>query len=526
LAAVGVIVAGQSLAVAADTNPQPIDFTHNVLGAPAPDSSAQFGTAPKVKTGTAICTTATSTDANVNTDCTQATVGPHNETSIAVNPTNPLNMIGGANDYQLALNPDGHLSETILSQAHVTFDGGQTWSMYPVVSNSAYGASGDPSLAFDANGHAYYSTLGFKFVSSGNGLNPDVLVSNSGDGGKTWSVVRVALGSGVFTSPGDSLDKEYVAAWGNGNAIVTYTDFLQNQKGNFVSATVFSSVTHDGGQTWSASSVISGGLTLATFSTPVVTADGRVFVSFTNTTDLTTGRDDIEIVEVNPSTGARIAGPSKVATIIDGNTDYPIVFGRQVYQDSVFRNGDPVSLAADPTNGGHLAAVWSDMRNSTLPAPTDPYQATTNSDVVVSQSFDHGQTWSAPQALTIPNDQFMPWGAYDRSGLLRIGFFDRSYDPANHMYGYTVATETSAGSLTFTTTQVTTTLSDPTQGDRWFARTVNPAFPHATAFMGDYSNIAATADGGVVAFWTDMRTDATFRGITRKGQDAFFAKTA
>jgi hypothetical protein len=144
----------------------------------------------------------------------------------------------------------------------------------------------------------------------------------------------------------------------------------------------------------------------------------------------------------------------------------------------------------------------------------------------VSQSFDHGQTWSAPQALTIPNDQFMPWGAYDRSGLLRIGFFDRSYDPANHMYGYTVATETSAGSLTFTTTQVTTTLSDPTQGDRWFARTVNPAFPHATAFMGDYSNIAATADGGVVAFWTDMRTDATFRGITRKGQDAFFAKTA
>jgi len=28
------------------------------------------------------------------------------------------------------------------------------------------------------------------------------------------------------------------------------------------------------------------------------------------------------------------------------------------------------------------------MRNSTLPAPTNPYATTTNSDVIVSQSFD------------------------------------------------------------------------------------------------------------------------------------------
>ena len=61
---------------------------------------------------------------------------PHNETSIAVNPTDPTNMIGGANDYQLAINPGGHVSESVLSRAHVTFDGGRTWSMYPIYSNS------------------------------------------------------------------------------------------------------------------------------------------------------------------------------------------------------------------------------------------------------------------------------------------------------------------------------------------------------------------------------------------------------
>ena len=86
------------------------------------------------------------------------------------------------------------MSETVLSRAHVTFDGGQTWSMYPLYSNSAYQATGDPALAFDAAGHAYYATLGFRFVGPTNATNPDVLVANSGDGGKTWNVERVAHG--------------------------------------------------------------------------------------------------------------------------------------------------------------------------------------------------------------------------------------------------------------------------------------------------------------------------------------------
>jgi len=510
----------------ADDNVQPVDFTHNTVDAPAPVAGAVFGTAPAVKTGTAICTTATQLTANVNTDCETASAGPHNETSIAVNPANPQNMIGGVNDYQLGLNSGGHVTETILSRAHVTFDGGKTWSMFPVFSNSAYQATGDPALAFDASGHAYYGTLGFRFVGPGNAQNPDILVSNSGDGGKTWNVARVAAGSGVETSVGDLLDKEYVAAWGTGNAIVTYGDFRLGQKGALISARIFSSVTHDGGSTWSKPVVISGSLDQAFVAVPAVAADGRIFVSFLNTTDLATGRDDYEVVQVSPATGAAVAGPVKVATVIDGATDYPVALGRQTYQDSLFRTWAAGNVAADPTNPAHLAVVWSDMRDSPTPAPRDPYTAKTNSDVIVSQSFDRGATWSAPSALKLAGDQFMPWGAYDRSGRLRIGTFDRSVDPANHLYGYSLATERASGALTFTTAVISTATSDPTTGDRWFARTVNTAFPFATAFLGDYGNIAAAADGGVVAYWTDMRNDATFAGRTGHGEDAFFAKTS
>jgi hypothetical protein len=509
------------LPATADEDPQPVDFTHNATDAPAPVAGAVFGSGPATKTGHAICTTPTQTGANVNTDCEG--VNPHNETSIAVNPTNPANMIGGANDYQLAINPGGHLSESILSRAHVTFDGGRTWSEYPLYSNSAYQATGDPSVAFDAGGHAYYATLGFRFVGPVSSTSPDVLVANSGDSGRTWRVSRVAAGSGNATSVGDFLDKEYIAAWGDGNAIVTYGDFRDVQKGTTVSARIYASVTHDAGATWSKPVVISGALDQAFVSVPTVASDGRIYVAFLDTTDTTTGRDTYEVVEVSPATGARVAGPFAVARVIDGATDYPMALGRQTYQDSLFRTWAAGNITADPTKPAHLAVVWSDMRNSVLPAPSDPYAAKTNSDVIVSQSTDRGRTWSAPKALTLRNDQFMPWGAYDTGGRLRIGTFDRSISGANHVYGYTLATESTPGSTGFTTRLVSTARSQPTRDDRWFANTVNPAFPFATSFLGDYSNIAATPSGGVVAYWTDMRKQACFAGRCGHGEDAYFA---
>jgi hypothetical protein len=250
-----------------------------------------------------------------------------------------------------------------------------------------------------------------------------------------------------------------------------------------------------------------------------------VYVSFMNFAEpTTTGRDQYLVVRVDPATGHRVAGPWKVSLIYDGFTDMPIAGGRQTYQDSQFRSWSFGNIAADPTTAGHLAVVWYDMRNSTLPAPADPYAATTNSDVIVSQSWNGGVTWSAPKALTVARDQFQGWAAYDTDGLLRIGFFDRSYDAANHKYGYTLATESSSGSLTFAMSQLTTVLSDPTKNDRWFSgATPNPAFPHPTTFLGDYSGIAANPAGGVVAVWTDMRESITFAGRTGADEDMFFA---
>ena len=254
-----------------------------------------------------ICSTA-STDPNVNTDCEGN--APHNETSIAINPTNPQNMIGSANDYQLKLSAGGTVNETTYSRAHVTMDGGQTWTTYPVP-YKGYVATGDPGVAFDASGNAYLSTLGFVWSQGGPlGTNPDILVSTSTDGGMTWSkATAVAHGSGAWNSVGLFNDKPYLTAWGDGNAIVTWTEFNDGIGGSYINSPIYASLTHNGGKTWSAPAEISGsaafclGISSPTAcdqdqgSTPVVAADGSIYVSFLSTRETTNYSDYYLVVD-------------------------------------------------------------------------------------------------------------------------------------------------------------------------------------------------------------------------------------
>ena len=311
----GVIVAAVSISVLAlspalayaDDEPQPVDFTHNVRRSGS-GGRRSVRLRPRGEDGNSDLH-----DRHANrrqpTPTARRRHRPHNETSIAVNPTTRTNR-RRRERLPARPQPGRPRQRDSASRAHVTFDGGRTWSMYPLFSNSAYQGTGDPALAFDASGHAYYGTLGFRFVGPANATNPDVLVSTSPDGGKTWNTVRVAAGSGNETSVGDLLDKEYVAAWGNGNAIVTYGDFRLGQKGasSRRRSTTRSRMTP---AAWSTPQVISGKPRPGVRLRPVVAADGRIYVAFLNTTDLTTGRDDYEVVEVSPGTGAPVAPRSR-----------------------------------------------------------------------------------------------------------------------------------------------------------------------------------------------------------------------
>lgn len=493
-----------------------------------PVPAAAAARVPAARSGK-LCQRPASHARNVLTSCNQV-ASPHNETAVAVNPHDPRNIIASANDYQF-YGSGSSVTETVLSRAHVSFDGGRSWADFVVPYPPECTGTGDPSLDFDAEGTAYLTTLC--------GDTGGVLVTHSVDGGRQWSAqTLVTPGSATVFN-----DHSTLAAWGHGNVVVTWIPYVVDSSGNLVTVPMKAAVSHDRGAHFGAPHVVSGaapqcvGLTAphacdqAWGNAVDVSGTGELLATFFSTTkyrpdgSTNLGRNFHFAVRLDPTTGARAGGPYFIGKAYDGISthDYPVnVDGRQTLHDSQLRILMQGNIASDPTDPGHFAVVWFDDRSAPHPVSSDPYRAVTDSDIIVSQTRDHGVHWSAPAPIREVGDQFFGWAAYDALGRLRIGYFDRGYDTANHRYGYTVATEARSGTLHFLLTQVTTTLSDPTRGNRWFAVDADPRFPRATRFLGDYSGIATTPDH-VIAVWTDQRIRSCRLGPCGAGQDTFAA---
>ena len=204
---------------------------------------------------TRICTTATQTTPNVSTDC--AELGPHNETSIAVNPTNPHNMIGGANDYQLGLNPGGHVRDSAVAGARDVRrrqDLVRVPALLPAPPTRRPAIRQSPStprarLLCDA---------GLPVRRTENALNPDVAGRQLGRR-RTDVVVSRA-------SPPAAATREAPATCSTRNTSLlgaTATPSSLTATSGWARRAILSGqhlqpVTHDGGKTWSTPHVISG----------------------------------------------------------------------------------------------------------------------------------------------------------------------------------------------------------------------------------------------------------------------------
>ncbi len=237
------------------------------------------------------------------------------------------------------------------------------------------------------------------------------------------------------------------------------------------------------------------------FSTPIVGPDGTVYVSYEN--DQFQGAPNFRnqyLVVRSTNGGKTFTTPVQaVFPLYDGFNDYPMnVDGSQTLSNSQFRMNSAGNLVVDPTSGPgpsstRLYISFSDNRNGGL---TGDYRTvTTNVDVFVSRSDNGGSTWTSPlpalPAALSQNDQFYPWSAVDTSGVLRVSFMDRSYDPSNIQYGYTLTSSTNHGSF-FTSTRVDTGLSNP--NDSRFFTNVGQT-NGKTKFIGDYNGLAIGPDG-------------------------------
>jgi hypothetical protein len=110
---------------------------------------------------------------------------PQDETSVHVNPTNPKNATGGANDYRLGWGTSGF---------YTTSDNGNHWydgiTPFPSLpSGDNLDGGGDPVIMHDRAGATYYVQINFNRTDDTSG----VWVNRSTNGGFTWSRPCVAI---------------------------------------------------------------------------------------------------------------------------------------------------------------------------------------------------------------------------------------------------------------------------------------------------------------------------------------------
>ena len=398
-----------------------------------------------------------------------------NETTIAVDRGNPNTLVGGANDYRL-YEPSENRYDSSGSVYHST-DGGATWTaaFLPglVRANSAapgpYESAGDPAVSAGPAGVFWYSNLLFNRSDNASG----VAASRSTDGGATWTTSFVvqtsaAQGSAVFN------DKEWVAADPNNPnvAYVTWTQFLADG-----TSPIVISKTSDGGATWSALRALLAPNSFSQGSAVQVDSAGTVHVTY-ETFD---GISDVLAYTFSTDGGVSFTPPKPPLPVI---SDIPITGSGSAPWASYRVNSFP-ALAVD---GSSLYSVWADWNGN-------------NADIKMIRSSDGGANWSKPALISQGIDQhFFPAIASYR-GKVYASWFDSAATQALPSNQYTIqgAASADAGATWTAPVTISTATSNASLGNLF-------GFPTCTPnFIGDYSGIAAGADGVAHPLWTDIR---------------------
>ena len=394
------------------------------------------------------------------------------ETPIAVNPANPLQLITGGNDYAC----------TAVRGFWTSNDGGKTWSGACAEEvNGASSGGGDPVVGYDLNGTVYQG--GIDFLSNGEWA---IGVASSTDNGKTWNadVQAVQMGS-------DLSDKPWLEVDTNANSPNKNNLYLSNTMFGANSATtIYVTTSKDGGKTWSsvAASPTAQLPHINQFSELAVGSDGTVYLSYMNCPGGgTTGcAGTTSTMYFQKSTDAGKTWSSQVAigqfTLTpDGNCGN--YYGS--VPNTCARLSNTTSLGVDNSGGA---------RNGQLYFSAFNYNGT-NSQVEVATSTDGGSTWSAPVPVgdsKAKNDQFYGWMSVDSSGNVGVSWMDRRNDPTNISYEEFGAKSTNGGVSFGKNYQLASQPSNPNNDGV------------CGCFIGDYSGSAF--DGKTLhSAWTDTR---------------------
>lgn len=319
-----------------------------------------------------------------------ATTQLQNEEQVAVDPTNPDNLVAVWRDFRLGYRQIGW------GYSH---DGGVSWTDGGLIGGLPYDWNSDPAIVANSSGRFYTVLLSFESAGPANGIFLPV----SFDSGNTWGTVL----TGVETLSGPFEDKEMIACDQthgptDGSVYVAWTRFTDSTAIHCIRSTdgfsfgVPRPVSDKGGVQWP---------------TPAVGNDGRVVIAWCSF--------------------------ARSAIMCDISTNQGQTWGTD-------RVVAPLTFGAGTINGGILAFSFPALTADVTDGPYDGrfYCAFTDNgadgflDLYMTVSTDSGKTWSPRQRLSddpVGNgiDQFHPWIAVNPDGVVSVAFYDRRLDPAN-----------------------------------------------------------------------------------------------
>ncbi|MCK4613428.1 MAG: exo-alpha-sialidase [Thermoplasmata archaeon] len=403
-----------------------------------------------------------------------------NEVTVAINPTDPLNIVAGANDYSTPLND-------VWCGYYWSKDGGETWIRgflpgYPgdlsvegmISPLLGYSGTGDPCLAFDSKGNLYFA--GIAFMRSFVGRSA-IFVAKSTDGGVTWpspDIRIMAQGEGGAAFH----DKEWIT-------VDLQNDYIYLAWAMFTGlslANIMFSRSTDEGNTWSIMEPISEftamqfqnqGTALATDS------EGTIHLTW-----IDFDSNQLQYL-FSTDNGASFSTPESICEV------HPIPYQ---LSNNTYRSPTLPALAIDPGSRNYKDSIyiaWNDHANG-------------DADILLIYSRDKGRTWSEPIRVNqdpIQNrkDQFFPGLSVAPGGEVSVHFYDRREDANNTLLNIYYAVSRDGGNA-FTDFRLTDESFDGNAGGgSWVGQQTG-----GNAFIGDYHCSASLKDR-VYCFWCDTR---------------------
>ncbi len=376
------------------------------------------------------------------------------ETSIAINPTNPLWIAASSN----------------IKNYYYSLDGGKTWTEKTIVSEN--GIWGDPMVHFDNNGNLYYAHLG---------KNPDKFYPNWID---KMVVQRINMSSDSCFADApigfnnDKIqDKEWLSNDLNGNLFLTWTEFDKyKSKSPSDHSRIRFAKSSSLGNSWSNPLIVSDleGDCLDSDSTmegatSCADSKGNIYVCWSG----------INKIWLDKSTdGGLTFGKDKIIA------DH--VNGWNVPVRNIFRaNGMPFILCNNSNSRfkNRIYVNWTDTRNG-------------DADIFMKYSDDEGETWSNDirvndDPLRNGADQFSNNFCIDAStGNVYVIFYDKRNSSTGAFIDVYVAMSADGG-VSWKNLRVTTN---------------SFATPGKTVFFGDYIDIDAV-QGIVMPLFTQNEND-------------------